>query len=59
MFSADAVGTNVCLGAATTGGFLICGSSDSVVDPQEVSLLRELGNEVVCLVPLSGSSYHV
>jgi hypothetical protein len=38
---------------------VICSSGNPTVDPHEVGILSEFGDEVSCTMPLNGSSYPV
>jgi hypothetical protein len=57
VFAANAIVTAICWGAASTSGFVISGGGDSVVDPHEVGVFSELGDDFTCAVPLGLSCY--
>jgi hypothetical protein len=57
VFTTDAVASAICLGVAATSGFVVSNKSDYAVDPHEVGVLSNLGDDFTSVVPLGLPCY--
>jgi hypothetical protein len=57
VFTTDRVVSAICWGVAATSGFVVSSRSDYVVDPHEVGILSNHGDDFTCAVHLGLSCY--